>query len=196
VRAQQARRAAVRFTMPGLFTFRTQAATLPALILLAAAVAGCSAVSSDGSLLGIVTPYRIDIVQGNVVTKEQIELVRPGMSRVQVRDLLGSPLLSDPFHADRWDYVFTIARPGTQPQRRNVVARFEGDRLLTIEAPELPTEREFVAMISRTSASGKNVALELTPEQRAALPAPPKPPTATPEPAIGPLRAYPPLEPN
>jgi len=98
VRAQQARRAAVRFTMPGLFTFRTQAATLPALILLAAAVAGCSAVSSDGSLLGIVTPYRIDIVQGNVVTKEQIELVRPGMSRVQVRDLLGSPLLSDPFH--------------------------------------------------------------------------------------------------
>jgi len=180
--------------MPGLFTFRTQAATLPALILLAAAVAGCSAVSSDGSLLGIVTPYRIDIVQGNVVTKEQIELVRPGMSRVQVRDLLGSPLLSDPFHADRWDYVFTIARPGTQPQRRNVVARFEGDRLLTIEAPELPTEREFVAMISRTSASGKNVALELTPATRHAAPA--KPPTATPEPAMGPLRAYPPLEPN
>src|SRR5499427_2016813 len=164
--------------MPGLMTFRPRAVK-GALLASACALAGCSAVSSDGSLLGIVTPYRIDIVQGNVVTKEQIELVRPGMTRVQVRDMLGSPLLTDPFHADRWDYVFTIVRPGTQPQRRSVVARFEGDRLLTIEAPELPTEREFVALISRTSASGKNVALELTPEQRAALPAPQKQPAPT-----------------
>ena len=100
------------------------------------------------------------------------------MSRVQVRDMLGSPLLTDPFHADRWDYVFTIVRPGTPPQRRSVVARFEGDRLLSIEAPDLPSEREFVAQISRTSASGKVVALELTPEERSALPVPPKPPAA------------------
>lgn len=151
--------------------------------------------SSDGSLLGIVTPYRIDIVQGNVVTKEQLALVKPGMSRVQVRDLLGSPLLTDPFHADRWDYIFTIQRPGTQPQRRSVVARFEGDRLLNIDAPDLPSEREFVALISRTSASGKVVALELTPEERSALPVPPKPPAPAPEPESGPVRAYPPLEP-
>ena len=164
--------------------------------LLATGLAGCSAVSQDGSLLGIVTPYRIDIVQGNVVTKEQLALVRPGMSRVQVRDMLGSPLLTDPFHADRWDYVFTIVRPGTQPQRRAVVAYFEGDRLLKIDAPELPSEREFVALISRTSASGKEMLLELTPEQRSALPVPPKPPAPAAAPEMGPLRAYPPLEPN
>jgi outer membrane protein assembly factor BamE len=161
-------------------------------------VAGCSAVSSDGSLLGIVSPYRIDIVQGNVVTKEQLALVRPGMTRVQVRDLLGSPLLTDPFHGDRWDYVFTIQRPGTQPQRRNVIVRFEGDRLLSVEAPELPSEREFVALISRAPAGGKGVALELSPEERAALPVPPKPAAAepAPEPESGPVRPYPPLEPN
>jgi len=153
-------------------------------------------VSSNGSLLGIVTPYRIDIVQGNVVTKEQLALVRPGMNRVQVRDVLGSPLLTDPFHADRWDYVFTIERPGTQPQRRNVVVRFEGDRLLKIDAPDLPSEREFVALISRTSASGRVVSLELTAEERAALPVPPKPPAPAPEPEMGPVRAYPPLESN
>jgi outer membrane protein assembly factor BamE len=111
---------------------------------------------------------------------------------VQVRDLLGSPLLADPFHADRWDYVFTIERPGTQPQRRSVVARFEGDKLLNIEAPDLPSEREFVAQISRTSATGKVVALELTPEQRAALPVPPKQPATAPEPETGPVRTYPP----
>jgi outer membrane protein assembly factor BamE len=164
--------------------------------LVALALGGCSAVSSNGSLLGIVTPYRIDIVQGNVVTKEQLALVRPGMNRVQVRDVLGSPLLTDPFHADRWDYVFTIERPGTQPQRRNVVVRFEGDRLLKIDAPDLPSEREFVALISRTSASGRVVSLELTAEERAALPVPPKPPAPAPEPEMGPVRAYPPLESN
>jgi outer membrane protein assembly factor BamE len=181
--------------MPGRPLSRVSLLTLVAASI-AGILGGCSAVSQDGSLLGIVTPYRIDIVQGNVVTKEQLALVRPGMSRVQVRDLLGSPLLTDPFHADRWDYVFTILRPGTQPQRRALVAHFEGDRLLKIDAPDLPSEREFVALISRTSASGKEMVLELTPEQRAALPAVPRPPAPAPAPEMGPQRAYPPLEPN
>lgn len=164
---------------------------------LAAALGGCASLQSEGNLLGLITPYRIDIVQGNVVTKEQLALVRPGMSRVQVRDILGSPLVADVFHADRWDYVFTIKRPGTQPQRRSIVAFFEGDKLLRIEAPELPSEREFVASISRTSASGKAPTLELTAEQRAALPVPPKPAAPTPEPeAAGAVRDYPPLESN
>ncbi len=170
-----------------------------AVAALGAALGGCSALQSDGSLLGLITPYRIDIVQGNVVTKEQLALVRPGMSRVQVRDLLGSPLLTDVFHADRWDYVFTIKRPGTQPQQRSIVVHFEGDRLLRIDAPELPSEREFVASISRTSASGRAPLLELTPEQRAALPAPEKPAAPVPAPvpeATGPTRDYPPLESN
>jgi len=170
-----------------------------ALVLAVASLGGCasSMQSSEGTLLGLITPYRIDIVQGNVVTKEQLALVKPGMNRVQVRDILGSPLLTDLFHADRWDYVFTIKRPGTQPQQRSIVAHFEGDRLTRVEAPDLPSEREFVASISRTSASGKTPLLELTPEQRAALPVPTKPAAATPEPeATGPVREYPPLEPN
>ena len=169
-----------------------------ALASLVSVLGGCaSSLQSEGNLLGIITPYRIDIVQGNVVTKEQLALVRPGMSRVQVRDVLGSPLLTDVFHVDRWDYVFTIKRPGTQPQQRSIVAHFEGDRLARIDAPELPSEREFVASISRTSATGKTPLLELTPEQRAALPVPEKPvaSTAAPE-ATGPTRDYPPLEPN
>lgn len=163
---------------------------------MAGALCGCSAISQDGSLLGIVTPYRIEIVQGNVVTKEQLAQVRPGMTRVQVRDLLGSPLLTDPFHADRWDYVFTIVRPGTPPQRRSVIVTFEGDRLQKIDAPELPSEHEFVSQITRSSIGGKPVALELTPEQVAALPAAPKAAPPTPAPATGPVRVYPPLEPN
>ena len=147
------------------------------------------------SFLGLVTPYRMDIVQGNVVTKEQAAQVKPGMSRAQLRDILGSPMLTDVFHADRWDYTFTIRRPGTEPQRRSVVAYFKDDKLERLEAPELPSEREFVASISRTPKAGKVPVLELTAEQKAALPVPPKAdaaPTAQPQ---GAARSYPPLEP-
>src|SRR5262245_29527013 len=90
----------------------------------------CSSLQgSDTQFLNRVTPYRIDIVQVNVVTQELAAQIKPGMSRAQVRDILGSPMLTDMFHADRWDYVFTIRRQGTEPQRRTVVAHFEGDAL-------------------------------------------------------------------
>ena len=53
-------------------------------------------------------------MQGNFVSKEQVEALRPGMSRQQVRDILGTPLVTSVFHADRWDYVFTIKRQGVR----------------------------------------------------------------------------------
>ncbi|RMG27455.1 MAG: outer membrane protein assembly factor BamE, partial [Gammaproteobacteria bacterium] len=55
--------------------------------------------------------YRIDIQQGNVVTQEQIDQLRPGMTREQVRYLLGTPLVQDTFHPERWDYVYYF-KPG------------------------------------------------------------------------------------
>ncbi|MDO8376170.1 MAG: outer membrane protein assembly factor BamE [Aquabacterium sp.] len=150
---------------------------------------------SGESFLGVITPYRMDIVQGNVVTQEQAALIKPGMSRAQVRDILGSPMLTDVFHADRWDYVFTIKRQGTEPQRRDVVAFFKGDQLERLEAKDLPTEREFVAAISRPLAANRQAPIELTEEQVKALP---KPPKAEPEPTVpmGAVRSYPPLEPS
>jgi outer membrane protein assembly factor BamE len=164
--------------------------------LCAAATFGCTSLQSEGNLLGVITPYRIDIVQGNVVTKEQIALIKPGMSRTQVRDLLGSPMVTDVFHADRWDYVFTINRPGAPAQRRSIVAWFEGERLTRLVAPEdLPTEREFVAGIGRARPQDKTVQLELSDEQRKALPVPPKPEVAAADAPAGAARPYPPLEP-
>ena len=65
------------------------------------ALAGCSSMRSADRLFGLVTPYRVEVVQGNVVTQEMAEAVQPGMSRAQVRDILGSPLLTDIFHEDR-----------------------------------------------------------------------------------------------
>jgi outer membrane protein assembly factor BamE len=165
-------------------------------LLAIAALAGCQSLQSSDNFLGVITPYRVEVVQGNVITREQVALVKPGMSHTQVRDLLGSPLLTDIFHADRWDYVFTIQRQGAEPQLRRIVAFFSGDRLERLDADgELPSEREFVAAIDTFKTSRDAPPLALTPQQLQALPVPPKTPAAQAEPS-GPTRTYPPLEPR
>jgi outer membrane protein assembly factor BamE len=163
-----------------------------ALVALSSVLAGCANLDHTDSLLGSITPYRIDIVQGNAITKEQAAIVRPGLTRLQVRDVLGTPLITDPFHANRWDYIFTLRRAGAEPQRRSVVVLFEGDVVKSITAPDLPSEREFVASISRFK-DIRAPKLELTPEERQALPVPERKPVPPPEP-MGPVREYPPLE--
>jgi outer membrane protein assembly factor BamE len=156
---------------------------------------GCESLQRTDSFMGFITPYRIDIVQGNAITKEQVALIRPGLTRLQVRDVLGTPLLTDPFHGDRWDYLFTLRRPGAAPQRRSVVVHFDGDVVKSIDAPdELPTEREFVASISRFK-DPRAPKLELSEAERAALPMPPRREAPPAEP-VGPVREYPPLEPG
>ena len=173
-----------------------------AVLLLVLALGACANRANDPALQsgdalfgGVITPYRMDIVQGNVVTQEQAALVKPGMTRAQVRDALGSPMLTDLFHADRWDYIFTIRRQGTAPQRRDVIVYFKDDKLDRIEAGELPTERDFVASISRPLAARDAPVLELTDAQKKALPKPVKSP-AEPEVPMGAVRSYPPLEPS
>lgn len=146
-----------------------------------------------GGLLGAITPYRVEVVQGNVVTQEMAQAVQPGMTRAQVRDILGSPLLTDVFHDNRWDYIFTIRRQGAEPQQRRVTAWFEGERLTRLDAPSLPSEREFVDSIDTFKRPRGTPKLALTDEERQALPAPkPLPPEDT-VPAAPP-RSYPPLE--
>jgi outer membrane protein assembly factor BamE len=114
-----------------------------------------------------------------------------------VREILGTPLLTDPFHAERWDYLFTIRRPGTEPQRRSIVAVFEGDTLKKLDMPEgqLPTENEFVAAIDNVKRKIEPRVLELTEAQRKALPVPARKDSPTEAPA-GATRAFPPLEPR
>jgi outer membrane protein assembly factor BamE len=156
-------------------------------------LAGCaSQLQTSETLFGLITPYRMEIVQGNVITREQIALVKPGMQRRQVIDVLGSPLVADIFHAQRWDYVFTIRRQGAEPQRRSIVLSFKGDVLERIDAPELPSERDFVSSITKEREYPKRK-LELTEDERAALPKPPPRETPAAEP-VGPVRPYPPLE--
>ncbi len=158
-------------------------------------------------MAGIVQPYRIEIVQGNFVSREQVGALQPGMSRLQVREILGTPLLNSVFHGNRWDYVFSLKRQGSDLQQRRLSVFFKDDALERFEGDEMPTEAEFVASLdgSRKAAS-KPPRLEATPEELARA-ASPKPAGATPAgaapaaaaPATGNaalVTAYPPLEPG
>lgn len=96
------------------------------------ALAGCS---STPDITSVLTPYRIDVRQGNYVTPQMVALLKPGQSRDQVRFILGTPLVTDPFHADRWDYVYRF-QPGHGEVRQHrltvyfaegKLTRFDGD---------------------------------------------------------------------
>lgn len=76
--------------------------------------------------------YRPTIQQGNVVTQEQVNKLEPGMTRRQVRFVLGSPTLRDLFHEDRWDYPFTVGIGSVPSEKSYLTVYFEDDRLVRI----------------------------------------------------------------
>lgn len=84
------------------------------------------------------TPYKVDVQQGNAITQEMVAKLKPGMSKSQVRFILGTPLLTDVFHADRWDYVFVDERAGKVKERRRVAVLFKGDVLMRVEGDVAP----------------------------------------------------------
>lgn len=155
--------------------------------------AACGSLPDASKVTTVVSPYRIDLVQGNVVTREQLAALRTGMPRQAVRDVLGSPLLTSVFHAERWDYVFTFRRQGADPQARRVTVFFRNDALDRFEADELPSEAEFVATLrSGLRVGDKLPALEASPQDLQKF-TPPARPAQTPAPAPA-AASYPPLE--
>lgn len=122
-------------------------------VIAAVAVVGLAACSSYDSvtqrIAQSITPYRITVVQGNFVSQEKASQLQVGMSREQVRALLGTPLLTDMFHADRWDYLFYFKRGSTSVvQQRDLVVNFAGDRLAGWSGAEnLPSELDLLADI-------------------------------------------------
>jgi outer membrane protein assembly factor BamE len=105
--------------------------------------------------LGIFSPYRIDIQQGNFVSKEMLAQVKEGMTREQVRFALGTPLLTDLFHDDRWDYVFRLQKGNGEVTTSRVSAFFNGNLLARIDGGNLPTENDYLDRISGGAAEAK-----------------------------------------
>jgi outer membrane protein assembly factor BamE len=145
-----------------------------------------------------ITPYKIEIVQGNFVSKEQVELLKPGMPRAQVREVLGTPLLASVFHADRWDYVFTLKRQNSEPQALRLTVFFKNDVLERFEGDAMPSETEFVSRLDSRRKLGKVPVLEMTDEQLKAAEKKPAAASLAPvtpaAPAAPPAASYPPLE--
>lgn len=97
-------------------------------------LAGCSTVKIPGQ-------YKIDIQQGNVISQEAVAKLKPGMTKSQVRFALGTPLLIDVFHQDRWDYIYSIQRGGQERQQRHLSLFFADDKLTRIEGDVQPAAK-------------------------------------------------------
>ena len=92
-----------------------------------------------------ITPHKLEIRQGNLLTPEMIARVKVGMTQQQVKTLLGTPLLNDPLHANRWDYVYRFSQEGKLIEKRRLSLYFESDSLSRIDdtTPEIsPAKNE------------------------------------------------------
>jgi len=92
---------------------------------------GCTNVyEGDFKLPGV---YRINIQQGNVIEQQMLDKLKPGMNQNQVRFIMGTPAMVDPFHNQRWDYVYTFSKDGSQRVQRQITLHFENDKLAYLD---------------------------------------------------------------
>jgi len=89
-------------------------------------LAGCGSWSNP---IDRIKPHKIDIPQGNALTQDKLDKLKPGMTPAQVRFILGTPLIVDPFHSNRWDYVYRLEKEGKLVESRRVTVIFENDQL-------------------------------------------------------------------
>jgi len=101
-------------------------------ILLALLCASC------GTALPTIKPYKLDVQQGNVVTSKMLLQLRPGMTKSQVRFIMGTPLIQDSFHGNRWDYVYQMREGGKIKEQRRVILDFENELLKSVRGDVIP----------------------------------------------------------
>jgi outer membrane protein assembly factor BamE len=106
------------------------------ILVLALLVCGCASYSPN---LPSIKPYKLDIQQGNVVTPKMMLQLRPGMTKTQVRFIMGTSLLTDTFHADRWDYFYQMNKDGKVIEQRRIILEFEGDFLQHVRGDVIAT---------------------------------------------------------
>ncbi len=102
------------------------------------ALALCLAACSHEGTFKLPGVYRIDIQQGSIVDNEMLSRLKPGMDKNQVQFIMGTPPLIDPFHTNRWDYVYTFSKGGRQREQRHITLHFEDDKLAYIDGDVVP----------------------------------------------------------
>ena len=98
-------------------------------LLLLPVLAACS---NTPQITKYLSPYRIDVRQGNFVTQDMVAQLKPGLSRDQVRFILGTPLVTDMFHSNRWDYVYRFKAGHGEAQQRRMAVFFEDNKLTRV----------------------------------------------------------------
>lgn len=134
--------------MTGPLSTAASARALAAAVF-AVALAGCQTWSTylpDIRQLGV---YKLDINQGNYLTQDMVEKLRVGQTRQQVRQALGTPLLTDAFHDNRWDYVYQYTRQGKLLEKRQFTVYFVDDKLARWEGDDVPVS---TAQLNRIAA--------------------------------------------
>ena len=104
------------------------------IVLMLLVLGGCSSVPTVPTL----SAYKMDIQQGNYVTQDMVAKLKPGMTRAQVRFILGTPLVVDMFRTDRWDYVYVFQKAGKVTEQRKLTVIFAEDKLLRVEGDVVP----------------------------------------------------------
>ena len=112
------------------------------LAFLAFSVGGCSLSQLKLPELKIPRVYKLSVQQGNVITQEMVDRLKPGMTRNQVEFVMGKPVLGDPFNDDQWVYIYTLEVPDYFNQVFKMVLAFEDDTLATISGDYIPQEAD------------------------------------------------------
>lgn len=102
----------------------------PVLFLCSALLAACS---NPAKYLPTFTPYKVDIRQGNFVTQDMRDRIKPGMTKAQIKAALGAPLINDVFHPERWDYIYRLQEQGRVTAHQRLTLYFENGTLARID---------------------------------------------------------------
>ncbi len=122
--------------------------------------------------LGWLAPYSISVQQGNFVSSEMLTQLKVGMTPEQVRFALGTPLLIDAFHAERWDYIFRLQRGNGELTSSRVTVFWKDNRVASFEGGDLPTETEYLARIAGAAPAPKELPAVTPPVTAPSAPAP------------------------
>lgn len=115
------------------------------LILVVALLTGCAsstekpAVTEKSGFHILPRVFRFPIQQGNIITQEMVDKLQPGMTRSQVRFIMGTPLIADTFNQNRWDYLYSLKMPSGKELREQMTILFDGDRLVGIRGDYMPS---------------------------------------------------------
>lgn len=131
---------------------------LPLLLIFSTLLAGC------GASAPALKPFKMDIQQGNVVTSKMLLQLKPGMTKSQVRFIMGTPLIVDSFHKDRWDYFYQMRQAGKIVEQRRVILDFDKDLLTKVRGDVVP-QGTAGAATGNESSIAKTITVEPKPKQ-------------------------------